>query len=81
MFPCAMPWRHLRIGDGPERRGGTVLQLGVGLLERATDFPDDGPILVITDGECYQVRREHTFSCLPALARRSCRKVPYSRVS
>jgi predicted metal-dependent peptidase len=33
-------------------RGGTVLQPGVTLLERAPDFPPDGPILVITDGAC-----------------------------
>ena len=44
-------------------RGGTVLQPGVDLLERAADFPDDGPILVITDGWCdyVRVRREHAF--------------------
>ena len=30
-------------------RGGTVLQPGVDLLERADDFPTDAPILVITD--------------------------------
>jgi predicted metal-dependent peptidase len=44
-------------------RGGTVLQPGVTLLERAPDFPPDGPILVITDGECdfVRVRREHAF--------------------
>jgi predicted metal-dependent peptidase len=42
-------------------RGGTVLQPGIDLLERATDFPLDGPILVITDGECDRVviRRTH----------------------
>lgn len=44
-------------------RGGTVLQPGVNLLEAATDFPKDGPILIITDGYCDQVRvrREHAF--------------------
>ncbi|WP_223166953.1 hypothetical protein [Nonomuraea sp. SYSU D8015] len=44
-------------------RGGTVLQPGVRLLEQAGDFPPDGPILVITDGECevLRVRREHAF--------------------
>ncbi|NUO98635.1 MAG: hypothetical protein HOV96_34945 [Nonomuraea sp.] len=44
-------------------RGGTVLQPGVRLLERADDFPPDGPILVITDGECdvLRIRREHAF--------------------
>lgn len=44
-------------------RGGTVLQPGVNLLERAKDFPADAPILVITDGYCdaVRVRREHAF--------------------
>jgi predicted metal-dependent peptidase len=44
-------------------RGGTVLQPGIDLLERAADFPPDGPILVITDGFCDRVRiaREHAF--------------------
>lgn len=44
-------------------RGGTILQPGVDLLERAEDFPRDGPILVITDGECdvVRIRREHAF--------------------
>ena len=48
-------------------RGGTVLQPGVNLLERADDFPADGPILVITDGYCdtVRIRREHAF-CVPA---------------
>lgn len=42
-------------------RGGTVLQPGVDLLERAPDFPRDGPILLITDGECdrVRIRRDH----------------------
>ncbi|WP_084960342.1 DUF2201 family putative metallopeptidase [Thermoactinospora rubra] len=44
-------------------RGGTVLQPGITLLERAGDFPPDGPILVITDGMCdvVRIRREHAF--------------------
>jgi predicted metal-dependent peptidase len=44
-------------------RGGTILQPGVRLLERAADFPADAPILVITDGYCdhVRVRREHAF--------------------
>jgi predicted metal-dependent peptidase len=44
-------------------RGGTVLQPGVDLLERAEDFPPDGPLLIITDGYCdtFRVRREHAF--------------------
>jgi hypothetical protein len=44
-------------------RGGTVLKPGIDLLERAKDFPKDGPLLIITDGECdrLQIRREHAF--------------------
>jgi hypothetical protein len=44
-------------------RGGTVLQPGVDLLEHAPDFPDDGPLLIITDGLCdtLRIRREHAF--------------------
>ncbi|WP_030232378.1 DUF2201 family putative metallopeptidase [Streptomyces sp. NRRL S-350] len=44
-------------------RGGTVLQPGVDLLERAEDFPPGAPVLVITDGWCdvLRVRREHAF--------------------
>lgn len=43
-------------------RGGTILQPGIDLLERAPDFKE-GPILVITDGDCDRVtiRREHAF--------------------
>jgi len=44
-------------------RGGTILQPGIDLLQRASDFPPDGPLLVITDGRCepLQIRREHAF--------------------
>jgi predicted metal-dependent peptidase len=44
-------------------RGGTVLQPGIDLLERAEDFPADGPVLIITDAECdvLHIRREHAF--------------------
>lgn len=44
-------------------RGGTVLQPGIDLLERADDFPEAGPILIITDGACdrLRIRREHAF--------------------
>jgi predicted metal-dependent peptidase len=45
-------------------RGGTVLQPGIDLLERATDFPDDGPILIITDGQCDRVRIRHDHAFL-----------------
>jgi predicted metal-dependent peptidase len=42
-------------------RGGTVLQPGVDVLEKAEDFPPDGPILLITDGQCdrVRIRRDH----------------------
>jgi predicted metal-dependent peptidase len=48
-------------------RGGTVLQPGIALLEKAADFPKNAPILIITDGMCDHVRttREHAF-LLPA---------------
>jgi len=48
-------------------RGGTILQPGVVLLEHAKDFPDSGPLLIITDGYCDKltIRREHAF-LLPA---------------
>jgi hypothetical protein len=51
-------------------RGGTILQPGIDLLETARDFPNDGPILVITDGECdrFHVRREHGI-LIPSSAR------------
>lgn len=44
-------------------RGGTVLQPGVDLIERASDFPKDGPMLIITDGYCdrLSIKREHAF--------------------
>ena len=45
-------------------RGGTVLQPGIDLLERAEDFPREAPILVITDAYCDKVilhGREHAY--------------------
>lgn len=45
-------------------RGGTVLQPGVDALEKAKDFPANGPILVITDGYIesdLKIKREHAF--------------------
>ncbi len=45
-------------------RGGTVLQPGIDLLDKAEDFPKEAPILIITDGECDKVvlhGREHAF--------------------
>ena len=53
-------------------RGGTILQPALDFLERAEDFPDDGPILIITDGECDRLQikgeRPHAY-LLPAGAR------------
>lgn len=48
-------------------RGGTVLQPGIDLLLTADDFPKDGPLLIITDGQCEPLRvpREHAY-LLPA---------------
>ncbi|MDO4243249.1 MAG: hypothetical protein Q4C85_05720 [Actinomyces sp.] len=44
-------------------RGGTVLQPGITLVENVPNFPANGPILVITDGDCdvLTIRREHAF--------------------
>lgn len=45
-------------------RGGTILQPGVDLLEQAKDFPQNGPILIITDGyieENLRVKHAHAF--------------------
>lgn len=45
-------------------RGGTVLQPGIDALESAKDFPADGPILIITDGEIenhLDIKHEHAY--------------------
>lgn len=45
-------------------RGGTVLKPAVELIEKADDFPADGPILIITDAEIeddLKVKHEHAF--------------------
>jgi len=45
-------------------RGGTVLQPGIDALETAKDFPKDGPILIITDGEIenhLDIKHEHAY--------------------
>ncbi len=44
-------------------RGGTILQPGIDLLEKAEDFPNNGPLLIITDGYCepLKIHREHAF--------------------
>lgn len=51
-------------------RGGTELQPGIDLLQRADDFPPTAPVLVITDGWCdvLRVRREHAFLIPPGAA-------------
>lgn len=44
--------------------GGTILQPAVTLLEKAKDFPENGPILIITDGfieDKLNIRHEHAF--------------------
>ncbi len=44
-------------------RGGTILQAALDLLERAEDFPEAGPLLIITDGWCdrLRIRRQHAY--------------------
>ena len=45
-------------------RGGTILQPGIDALESAKDFPKDGPILIITDGEIEEhlsIKHEHAY--------------------
>lgn len=45
-------------------RGGTILQPGVSCLEKAKDFPSNGPILIITDGfieSKLYIHREHAY--------------------
>ena len=45
-------------------RGGTILQPGIDTLESAKDFPKDGPILIITDGEIEEhldIKHEHAY--------------------
>ena len=45
-------------------RGGTSLQPAVNLLQKAKNFPHDGPILIISDGEiekALEIKREHAF--------------------
>jgi len=45
-------------------RGGTILQPGIDLLDKAEDFPKEAPLLIITDGYCDKVvlcGRKHAF--------------------
>lgn len=51
-------------------RGGTVLQAAVNLLQGQKDFPQDCPVLIITDGQCesdLQVARDHAFLVSPGM--------------
>lgn len=41
-----------------------MLQPGINALEQAKDFPKDGPILIITDGQIEEhldIKHEHAF--------------------
>ncbi|MEM7334048.1 MAG: VWA-like domain-containing protein [Chloroflexota bacterium] len=46
-------------------RGGTILQPAINYLNAQDDFPPKGPVLIITDGYCDQLRfpngREHAY--------------------
>jgi predicted metal-dependent peptidase len=44
-------------------RGGTVLQPSVDLLQKAKDFPQDAPLLIVTDGQIdvLKIERDHAF--------------------
>lgn len=45
-------------------RGGTRLQPAVDMLQNVKDFPKDGPVLIITDGEIERhldIKREHAY--------------------
>ncbi len=44
-------------------RGGTVLQPAINLLQQAEDFPDNGPVLIITDGviDRLEIRQPHAY--------------------
>jgi predicted metal-dependent peptidase len=44
-------------------RGGTVLQPSIELLQTAKDFPEDAPLLIVTDGQIdvLTIKREHAF--------------------
>lgn len=48
-------------------RGGTRLQPALDLLDAADDFPADGPVLIITDGQIdrLSIAREHAFLVPP----------------
>ncbi len=50
-------------------RGGTILQPGLNLLENAADFPDKGPVLIITDGYCDSLSTTHEHAFLLPIGR------------
>ncbi|MBI3103070.1 MAG: hypothetical protein HYY98_16185 [Burkholderiales bacterium] len=55
-------------------RGGTMLQPAITLLETSTNFPKDGPLLIITDADCdhLSVRRPHAYLLAPG------RRLPFT---
>jgi len=59
-------------------RGGTVLQPALGLLDRACDFPDIGPVLIATNSGCnpLRVRREHAVLVPPGASSPFCSLAP-----
>lgn len=56
---CETLLHHIEIRG----RGGTVLQPAINLLQQAEDFPDNGPVLIITDGEIdwLEIRQPHAY--------------------
>ena len=60
VVPCPTP---STVVEESEPACGTELEPGIDLLERAADFPANGPILIVTDAQCdvVRVRREHAF--------------------
>lgn len=59
---------------GVKGRGGTVLQPAINLLENSKDFPDNAPILVLSDGffeSDLEIKREHAF-LVPSKAHLPC---------
>lgn len=44
-------------------RGGTVIQPAIDMIEKKEDFPQNGPLLIITDGWCdrLSIKRDHAY--------------------
>ena len=83
-----MEWHSADIAGQVEvkGRGGTELQPSVDHLENANDYPKDGPILIITDGEIedkMKIHRDHAFLIpkgkrLPFVPKGNCSLYPVS---